>query len=69
VLYVPYKTHPSGSEGGKDYLSNQRKERVPVAATGKQSFVQMSAALEALKKVGITQEQFYKAIPSFEPVP
>jgi UDP-N-acetylmuramate: L-alanyl-gamma-D-glutamyl-meso-diaminopimelate ligase len=65
VLYVPYKTHPGASEGGKDYLINHRKERVPVAVTGKQAFVQLSAALEALKKVGITQEQFYKAIPSF----
>jgi UDP-N-acetylmuramate: L-alanyl-gamma-D-glutamyl-meso-diaminopimelate ligase len=68
VLYVPYKTHPGASEGGKDYLINQRKERIQVAASGKQSFVQMSAAFEALKKVGITQEQFYKAISSYEPV-
>jgi UDP-N-acetylmuramate: L-alanyl-gamma-D-glutamyl-meso-diaminopimelate ligase len=69
VLYVPYKTHPGATEGGRDYLINHRKERVPVAAAGKQSLVQMSAAFEALKKVGITPEQFYKAIPSFEPVP
>ena len=69
VLYVPYKAHPGGSEGGKDYLTNQRKERVPVASSGKQALLQISAAFEALKKVGITQEQFYKAIPSFEPVP
>jgi UDP-N-acetylmuramate: L-alanyl-gamma-D-glutamyl-meso-diaminopimelate ligase len=68
VLYVPYKTHPGTSEAGKDYLINQRKERIPVAASGKQSLLQVGAALEALKKVGITQEQFYKAIPSFGPV-
>lgn len=65
VLYVPYKTHPGTSEAGRDYLINHRKERVPVAAAGKQGLVQMSAALEALKKVGITQDQFYKALPSF----
>lgn len=65
VLYVPYKTHPAATEGGKDYLINHRKERIPVSLTGKQAFVQMSAALEALKKVGITPEQFYKAIPSY----
>jgi UDP-N-acetylmuramate: L-alanyl-gamma-D-glutamyl-meso-diaminopimelate ligase len=69
VQYVTYKTHPATSEGGKDYLVNQRKERIPVSSSGKQSLLQMSAALEALKKVGITQEQFYKAIPSYEPRP
>jgi UDP-N-acetylmuramate: L-alanyl-gamma-D-glutamyl-meso-diaminopimelate ligase len=67
VLYAPYKTHPGASEGGKDYLINHRKERIPVAVTGKQALVQMGAAFEALKRVGITQEQFYKAIPSYGP--
>ena len=65
VLYVPYKAHPGASEGGKDYLTTQRKERIPVAIAGKQGLVQVSAALEALKKIGITQEQFYKAIPTY----
>lgn len=68
VLYVPYKTHPGASEGGKDYLVNQRKERIPIQVSGKQAYVHMSAAFEALKKLGITPEQFYKAVPSYEAV-
>jgi UDP-N-acetylmuramate: L-alanyl-gamma-D-glutamyl-meso-diaminopimelate ligase len=66
VSYVPYRTHPSASEGGKDFLVNQRKERIPVRMSGKQNILYMSAALEALKKLGITQEQYYKAMPTFE---
>lgn len=68
VLCVPYDAHPGASEGGKDYLINPKKERIPVGVSGKQAFVQMSAALEALKKLGITQEQFYKAIPTLGPM-
>ena len=65
VLCVPYETHPGTSEGGKNFLINQKKERIPVDIAGKHALVQVSAAFEALKKLGVTQEQFYKAIPSF----
>jgi UDP-N-acetylmuramate: L-alanyl-gamma-D-glutamyl-meso-diaminopimelate ligase len=66
VLYIPYKAHSSASEGGKDFLIGSNKERVPTQLGGKQNFLYYSAACEALKKIGITSEQFYKAIPSFK---
>lgn len=66
VLYVPYRTHASATEKGIDYLVNQRKERIPLKLSGKQNILYISAALEALKKIGITLDQFYKAMPSFE---
>lgn len=65
VLYIPYKTHPSATEGGKDFLVTPAKDRIPVHLTGKRQFLQVSAALEALKKIGVTTEQFYKCIASF----
>jgi UDP-N-acetylmuramate: L-alanyl-gamma-D-glutamyl-meso-diaminopimelate ligase len=66
VLYIPYKAHASASEGGKEFLIGSSKERVPTQLSGKQNFLYYSAAYEALKKIGITPEQFYKAIPSFK---
>ena len=52
VLYVPYKAHA--------------KEKLPVAFADKKSLLNVSAAFEALKKIGVTTEQFYKAIASYE---
>ncbi len=66
VLDIPYKAHASASEGGKDFLIGSNKERIPTAFGGRQNFLYYSAAYEALKKIGITSEQFYKAIPSFK---
>ncbi|HEY5823037.1 MAG TPA: Mur ligase domain-containing protein [Cyclobacteriaceae bacterium] len=66
VLYIPYKAHASAAEGGKDFLVGSDSKHVPVQLSGKQNFQYFSAAYEALKKIGITPEQFYKAIPSFK---
>jgi len=68
VLDIPYKGHPCVTEGGKDFLIGTNKEKVAVQLSGKQNMLYYSAAYEALKKIGITPEQFYKAIPSFSGV-
>jgi UDP-N-acetylmuramate: L-alanyl-gamma-D-glutamyl-meso-diaminopimelate ligase len=68
VLDIPYKAHPSVTEGGKEFLTGPNKEKIPVQLTSKQHFLYYSAAYEALKKTGITSEQFYKAISSFSGV-
>lgn len=65
VLYVPYKAHPGAIENGKAYLLNHKKERLAMPFTDSKSFLHVSAAFEALKKIGVTPEQFYNAIASF----
>lgn len=65
VQYISYKAHASTSEADKDYLVNSHKERIAVAMSGKQNFLYYSAAFEALKKIGVTPEQFYQTISSF----
>lgn len=52
VLYVPYKAHV--------------KDKLPASFTDKKWLLNASAALEALKKVGVTTEQFYKGIASYQ---
>jgi UDP-N-acetylmuramate: L-alanyl-gamma-D-glutamyl-meso-diaminopimelate ligase len=52
VLYVPYKAHP--------------KDKLPAPLTDKKLLLSVSAAFEALKRVGVTSEQFYKAIASYQ---
>ena len=65
VLLVPYKTHASIQENGQEFLITSSKERVPLKITGKHNLQSISAAQEAVKKIGITSEMFYQAIPSF----
>jgi UDP-N-acetylmuramate: L-alanyl-gamma-D-glutamyl-meso-diaminopimelate ligase len=65
VVYVPYKAHPSTIEGAREFLVNHKKERVAVPFTGKKAFLHVNAAFEALKKLGVTSEQFYSAITSY----
>lgn len=65
VLYIPYKTHAHAIENGKEILITTGKERLPINIFGKHNLQNIGAAKEVLKKIGITAEQFYKAIPSF----
>jgi len=65
VVSVGYKAHSHLAENGKEYLING-KERVPVQIFGTHNLQNISAAKELLKRIGISNEQFYQAISSFE---
>lgn len=65
VINVPYKAHPHAIENEQEYLTNG-KERIPIKIFGNHNLQNISAAKELLKKIGISNEQFYKAIQSFE---
>lgn len=65
VTNIGYKSHPHAAENGEEFLTNG-KERVPIKIFGAHNLQNISAAKELLKKVGITSEQFYQAISSFE---
>lgn len=66
VQYFPYKAHANASDNGKEYLITSDKERIPVFLPGKQNAFYYNAAFEALKKIGVTSEQFYQAVPGFK---
>lgn len=65
VVSVGYKAHTHASENGKEFLING-KDRVPIQIFGAHNLQNINAAKELLKRVGISNEQFYQAIPSFE---
>lgn len=65
VLYIPYKTHPSQSDGGQEFLIESGSERHPVRLSGKHNMQNLSAAKETVKKLGITTPMFYEAIQQF----
>lgn len=66
VLEISYRSHPQASDNhGQFYLLNV-KERIPIRVFGSHNFQNISGAKEVLKKIGITSEQFFEAISTFE---
>jgi UDP-N-acetylmuramate: L-alanyl-gamma-D-glutamyl-meso-diaminopimelate ligase len=65
VISVPYKAHAHAIDNGQEFLTNG-KERIPVKIFGNHNLQNINGAKELLKKIGISTEQFYKAISSFE---
>jgi len=66
VQAIPYKTHDHVIENGVVYLTASGKDRTPIRLFGKHNLQNISAAKELLKKIGISNEQFYEALPSFK---
>jgi UDP-N-acetylmuramate: L-alanyl-gamma-D-glutamyl-meso-diaminopimelate ligase len=66
VTEVTYKSHShTSSDKGPPYLTDG-KERHPIKIFGNHNFQNISGAKEVLKKIGVTNEQFFKAITTFE---
>lgn len=67
VQSISYKSHVHAEQNAKFYLlSGKEKEKVPIKVFGSHNMQNISGAKELLKKIGITTEQFFEAISSFE---
>jgi len=66
VQEIPYKSHPHTSDNNGQFFLTNGKERYPIKIFGSHNFQNISAAKEVLKKIGISPEQFFQAISSFE---
>ena len=65
VTSIPYVEHPSKIENGTTYLTTDQGA-VPVRVFGHHNMQNISGAKQVLKKIGVTDSQFYKAIQTFE---
>jgi UDP-N-acetylmuramate: L-alanyl-gamma-D-glutamyl-meso-diaminopimelate ligase len=65
VLAIPYRAHATSLDN-KKFVLTEGKEKYPVKIFGSHNFQNISGAKEILKKVGVTDEQFFEAISSFE---
>lgn len=65
VQPVPYRVHPHVTERGRNYLTSG-KDKFPTQVFGTHNFLNLSAAKELLKKVGVTSEEFHEAIADFK---
>ena len=67
VAYINYKPHSFIEENGVKYLINSHKDKFKVTLQHPQDLKWFGGAKELLKRLGITSEQFYQAIPTCNP--
>ena len=66
VRKVPYEAHEAVIKDGKTYLKTKDHGDVALEVFGEHNLQNISAALEVCKLIGLTEEQFYKAIATFK---
>ena len=66
ITKVPYENHPNTIVDGQTFLITKQKAPVPVRIFGEHNIKNIAGAMTVLDYIGITEEQFYEAIPSFK---
>ena len=66
ITKIPYEAHPSEIVDGQTFLVTKQKARVPVLLFGDHNMKNMAGAMTVLDRIGITDTQFYEAIPTFK---
>lgn len=66
VTEVAYKSHPHTSDNNGHFFLTDGKARHPIQLFGSHNYQNISGAREILKRIGITNEQFFQAITSFQ---
>jgi UDP-N-acetylmuramate: L-alanyl-gamma-D-glutamyl-meso-diaminopimelate ligase len=62
---VPFKSHSNTTDSEGNLFLTNGKERFPIKIFGTHNLQNINAAKELLKKLGVSSEQFFEAIPSF----
>jgi UDP-N-acetylmuramate: L-alanyl-gamma-D-glutamyl-meso-diaminopimelate ligase len=66
VTAISYKSHPHTSDHRGHFSLISNKEKFPIKIFGSHNFQNLNGAKEVLKKMAVTNEQFYKAITTFQ---
>jgi UDP-N-acetylmuramate: L-alanyl-gamma-D-glutamyl-meso-diaminopimelate ligase len=66
VTEVTYKSHSHTSDNNGHFFLTDGKNKYPIQLFGSHNYQNISGAKEVLKKIGITNEQFFEAISSFQ---
>lgn len=66
ITKVPYNVHPSTIVNGQTFLITKQNAPVPVRIFGEHNMKNIAGAMTVLDYIGITEEQFYGAIPAFK---
>jgi UDP-N-acetylmuramate: L-alanyl-gamma-D-glutamyl-meso-diaminopimelate ligase len=66
VVEATYKSHPHTSDNNGHFYLTNGKERYPIKIFGSHNYQNISGAREILKRLGVTNQQFFEAISSFQ---
>ncbi len=66
LTLIPYQAFDAEVENGQTSLITKQGHRVPLSIFGKHNLANLKAAFYACKAVGVSQTQFFEAIPSFK---
>jgi len=69
ITKLPYQPHPNKIIDGQTYLLPRKGDKVPVPVFGEHNMKNIAAAMTVCDRIGITEAQFYAAIPTFKAVP
>ncbi len=68
ITKIPYVAHASTIIDGQTILLTKNGMRVPVNIFGQHNLKNIAGAMTVCDHIGITEEQFYEAIPTFKSV-
>ncbi|WP_026262540.1 UDP-N-acetylmuramate--L-alanine ligase [Spirosoma panaciterrae] len=68
ITKIPYLPHPSEIVNGDTFLLTKQGKRVPTKLFGQHNMKNISGAMTICDRIGLTEEMFYEAIPSFNGV-
>lgn len=66
VNKIFYSTHPHQIENGTTYLLTAKNEKIPLQIFGKHNLQNLSGAKAVCNQLGISDEEFYRAIQNFK---
>ncbi len=66
VRAVPYEAHPHKIVNGQTFLISKQYGEVPLLIFGEHNMKNISGALAVCEEVGLSTEQFYRAIQTFK---
>lgn len=66
VTEITYKSHSHTSDNNGHFYLTDGKEKHPISIFGSHNYQNISGAKEVLKRIGVSNEQFFQAISSFQ---
>jgi UDP-N-acetylmuramate: L-alanyl-gamma-D-glutamyl-meso-diaminopimelate ligase len=66
VQEITYKSHPHTSDNNGHYYLTDGKEKHPIKIFGSHNYQNIGGAREVLRRIGVSNEQFFEAITSFQ---
>ncbi len=66
VTKIPYEAHPHKISNGQTFLTTQTQGNVPLYVFGEHNMKNISGAKAVCERLGVTDEEFYRAIQTFK---